>query len=113
MHQVHIDHRSSLIKENMARIKRKLLVMSNKGGVGKSTVAVSFAALLAAHLPLERVVVRRLDAQRALIETVADGLSGAGPAFEPARNACTTRWGGNSALCHRSRAFDCAKRYAV
>jgi Mrp family chromosome partitioning ATPase len=46
MHQVHIDRRQSLIKENMARIGRKLLVMSNKGGVGKSSVAAAFAALL-------------------------------------------------------------------
>ena len=46
MHKVAIDESVSRIKEKMARVKNKVLVMSNKGGVGKSTVAVSFAALL-------------------------------------------------------------------
>lgn len=35
------------LKENMGRIRRKILVMSGKGGVGKTTVAVNFAFQLA------------------------------------------------------------------
>jgi len=35
------------LKENLARIKTKLLVLSNKGGVGKSFVATSLALLAA------------------------------------------------------------------
>ncbi|MDW7680542.1 MAG: Mrp/NBP35 family ATP-binding protein [bacterium] len=35
------------IKENMARIKHKIIIMSGKGGVGKSTIATSLASGLA------------------------------------------------------------------
>jgi Mrp family chromosome partitioning ATPase len=35
------------LKENMGRIQHKILVMSGKGGVGKTTVAVNFAYQLA------------------------------------------------------------------
>jgi len=40
MHQVNIDHSESIIKERMSKIKNKIIVMSNKGGVGKSSVSV-------------------------------------------------------------------------
>ncbi|MBN1677039.1 MAG: Mrp/NBP35 family ATP-binding protein [Candidatus Thermoplasmatota archaeon] len=38
---------SSVVKENLAKVKHKLVVMSGKGGVGKSTVAVNLAFDLA------------------------------------------------------------------
>jgi len=37
----------SVVKENLAHVKHKLVVMSGKGGVGKSTVAVNLAFNLA------------------------------------------------------------------
>ncbi len=46
MHNVNIDHRTSIIKEKMLKIKNKIIVMSNKGGVGKSSVAVMISAML-------------------------------------------------------------------
>lgn len=46
MHNVKIDHRSSIIKEKMLKIKNKIMIMSNKGGVGKSTISVITAEML-------------------------------------------------------------------
>ena len=42
------EQQDSVIKEKLSNIRRKILVMSGKGGVGKSTVA-AYTALLLSH----------------------------------------------------------------
>lgn len=41
------QHTEEIIKKKLSRIKNKIMVMSGKGGVGKSTVTVNTAAMLA------------------------------------------------------------------
>ena len=41
------DIQSEKIESRMSRIKRKIVVMSGKGGVGKTTVTVNLASSLA------------------------------------------------------------------
>lgn len=52
-----MDNADLLLQENMQKIKQKIIVMSGKGGVGKSTVAVN----LAYYLSLQGLSVGLLD----------------------------------------------------
>ena len=51
----------------------------------------TIAAMLAAHLPIERVMVRRVDCPRLCLETVAVGLLGAEPIESDVRNECSSQ----------------------
>ena len=42
-----VNQRSAAVKERMGRVAHKVIVLSGKGGVGKSTVAVNLAMSLA------------------------------------------------------------------
>lgn len=47
MHEEQMEQRAGRIKERLSRIKYKVAVMSGKGGVGKTSIAVNIACMLA------------------------------------------------------------------
>lgn len=57
--QTNLQHED--IKSNMERVKRKIVVLSGKGGVGKSTVAANLALGFAEKFPEGKVGIADLD----------------------------------------------------
>jgi Mrp family chromosome partitioning ATPase/predicted Fe-Mo cluster-binding NifX family protein len=73
------NERTQAINERMARIKHKIVVLSGKGGVGKSTVAVNLATALA--LEGKSVGLLDIDLHGPTVPQLL-GLRGARPAVE-------------------------------
>jgi Mrp family chromosome partitioning ATPase len=80
MHNNHDDENDdAILKKNLAKIKHKIVVLSGKGGVGKSTIA----ALLAWHLIKKDFKVGLMDTDiHGPSIPVIFGLHGERPAFE-------------------------------
>ena len=49
------------LKRNMRRVRHKIVVISGKGGVGKSTVAANLAMAFATHGYVDRVGILDVD----------------------------------------------------
>ncbi len=71
-----------------------------------SQSTANIATLLASHLPIEQVLVRRIDAARNCLETVAAGLAGPKRRLPEARTHCTAaELESLLAWCRRSQVF--------
>lgn len=50
-----------LVKERLSEVKNKILILSGKGGVGKSTVSALLGRALAAKYPNKNVILKFID----------------------------------------------------